>query len=188
MRLRRGVPEDLAFILPLEAKYRELGFLGGDPPEVHQRRISDPDAQYWIVESDDRPAGYVILRGLALPSGSIELKRIAIAEPERGLGRRVLAAIFQEAFDKLGAHRLWLDVFDRNTARAASLPVGRICRGRRAARVRQVRRPVPFLDPDVDARIGVPGEALIALDRGLHAIRPYAQAVFVRIRCCSLCC
>jgi RimJ/RimL family protein N-acetyltransferase len=114
LKLRRGVPEDLAFILPLEAKYRELSFLGGDPPEVHRQRFSDPDCRYWIAELGGRPAGYVIMRGLASPNRNIELKRIAIADPERGLGRRVLAAIFEEVFDKLGAHRLWLDVFPHN--------------------------------------------------------------------------
>jgi RimJ/RimL family protein N-acetyltransferase len=95
-------------------KYRELGFVGGDEAAVHQQRISDPDCLYWLVESAGQPAGYVILRGLASPNRCVELKRIAIADPERGLGRLVLRAVLEEVFGSLAAHRIWLDVFDHN--------------------------------------------------------------------------
>jgi RimJ/RimL family protein N-acetyltransferase len=114
MKLRRAVPEDLPYILRLEKHYNELGFIGADSLETHQRRFADPDCLYWVVESNGQPAGYAVLRGLASPNRSVELKRIAIAEPGQGLGRRVLAAIIAEAFENLSAHRLWLDVFDHN--------------------------------------------------------------------------
>jgi RimJ/RimL family protein N-acetyltransferase len=114
MKLRRAVPEDLPYILRVEKQYSELGFVGPDDFETHQRRLCDPDCLYWLVESEGRPAGYVILRGLASPNRSIELKRIIIAEPGRGLGKQVMGAILAEVFDTVSAHRLWLDVFEDN--------------------------------------------------------------------------
>jgi len=64
--------------------------------------------------------GYVILRGLSEDSRSIELKRVVVATPGRGVGRRILTEILRIAFRELGAHRLFLDVFEDN-ARARHL-------------------------------------------------------------------
>ena len=115
MTLRRAVVEDLPYIVDLERTFRELGYLGGDEIRVHERRIGDPDCWYCIVETEGRLGGFAILRGLTSQNGSLELKRIAIAEPGRGLGRRVLGALLSKAFDELSAHRLWLDVFTENS-------------------------------------------------------------------------
>jgi len=67
-----------------------------------------------MVEHKGERAGYVILRGLRSANRCLELKRIVIAEPGRGLGRQVLRAIIDKAFGELAAHRLWLDVYDDN--------------------------------------------------------------------------
>ncbi len=114
MNLRRALPQDLPYILQLEQKFRNLGLLGGDEIDTHERQMSDPDCAYWIVETEDGAAGFVILRGLQSKNKCVELKRIAIAEPGRGLGRRVLSEIIKMAFSELDAHRLWLDVFEHN--------------------------------------------------------------------------
>jgi diamine N-acetyltransferase len=114
MLLRRAVPEDLPYIVEVEKKYADLGFISTDDLQVHGRRLTDPNCLYWVVESGNQSAGYVILCGLRLESRSIELKRIVIAEPGRGMGRQVLQAVMSEAFNNLGAHRLWLDTFDDN--------------------------------------------------------------------------
>jgi diamine N-acetyltransferase len=57
---------------------------------------------------------YAIMRGLKEESGSIELKRIVVATPERGLGRRILEELMRKAFEEFKAHRLFLDVFEDN--------------------------------------------------------------------------
>lgn len=82
---------------------------------VHESRLGDGDCMYQIIVQDGAPAGYAILRGLKSENHSIELKRIVVAEPGRGLGRQVLRAILAAAFRDLAAHRLWLDVFADNT-------------------------------------------------------------------------
>src|SRR2546426_5724993 len=92
MKLRRANPADLPFILQLEREFCDLGFLGSDDARTHERQISDPDCHYSIVEENGERAGYVILRGLTSANRCVELKRIAIASPGRGLGRQVLAA------------------------------------------------------------------------------------------------
>jgi RimJ/RimL family protein N-acetyltransferase len=120
MDLRPAIIEDLLFLLELEAKFCSLGFVGGDSADTHQRQMSDPDCRYWIVEQDGKDAGYVILRGVTSPNRNLELKRVVVSDPGKGLGRRVLHAVIQKAFREFAAHRLWLDVFDDN-ARARHL-------------------------------------------------------------------
>jgi RimJ/RimL family protein N-acetyltransferase len=70
---------------------------------------------YLLIETKGAPAGYVILRGIASVNGSVELKRIVIADPGRGVGRQALAAVIDKVFREFRAHRLWLDVFEDNS-------------------------------------------------------------------------
>jgi diamine N-acetyltransferase len=114
MILRPASADDLPYILDLESKNSRLGFVGCDTLAVHQERLSDPDCLCWIAEAEGHPAGYAILRGLLSANRSVELKRLVIADPGRGLGRQVLDALLAEVFHRRGAHRFWLDVFEHN--------------------------------------------------------------------------
>lgn len=113
--MRRATLDDLPYILRVERKFCDLGFVGGDDLATHERQVVDPNWVYWVIEDGGNPAGYAILRGLGSANRSIELKRIAIEEPGQGLGRVVVRAILDKAFSECSAHRVWLDVFDDNT-------------------------------------------------------------------------
>src|ERR1700730_12920063 len=106
MILRPASTEDLPFILGLEQKFREMRLLGGNDLATHQRQLSNPDCSYWMVEAEGGPAGFVILRDIHSKDRNVELQRIAVARPDRGLGREVLHAIMEKAFGEFGAHRL----------------------------------------------------------------------------------
>jgi diamine N-acetyltransferase len=112
MNLRRATSQDLPFILTLEARFHALGFINSDGAEAHQRQMVDPDYRYWIVEERDAAAGYVMLRSVCSPHRNIEIRRAALVEPGKGLGRQVFSAVMTKAFDELSAHRLWMDVYD----------------------------------------------------------------------------
>ena len=115
MTLRPASTEDLRYILNLEQKFREMRLLGGNDLATHQRQLSNPDCLYWIVETEAGPAGFVILRDIHSKDRNVELLRIVVAEPGRGLGREVLNAVMSKAFGEFGAHRLWLDTYSDNT-------------------------------------------------------------------------
>lgn len=114
MKLRAAAAEDLNFIVNLERQFQNLNVVGADDVPTHQARMADPDCRYWIVEERGSPAGHVILCGLKSPHRSVELRRIVIAQPGQGLGRRAMDEILRKVFDELSAHRLWLDVFEHN--------------------------------------------------------------------------
>ena len=126
MKLRKAKAEDLDFILALENRPEFLNLVYRWPRDRHLAGLEDPDLRYLIGEDDAAEAcGFVILRGLTLPERAIELKRVAVSTPGRGQGRDLLRAFIRLAFEELGAHRLWLDVYaDNARARATYRGLG----------------------------------------------------------------
>jgi GNAT superfamily N-acetyltransferase len=110
-------------------------FVGQWSEERHRAALRGGDARYLLSETGNETGrgtleAYVILRGLSEDSGAIELKRIVVAVPERGLGRRILSEVIRMAFEDFHTHRLFLDVYEDN-ARARHLyeSLGFVCEG-----------------------------------------------------------
>ena len=121
MLLRPAVPADIPHIVALERTPGARQFVGQWTEERHRATFAGADARYFVTASGpDELQAYVILRGLSEESGAIELKRIVVANPERGLGRRILAEVIRTAFEEFHTHRLFLDVYEDN-ARARHL-------------------------------------------------------------------
>jgi RimJ/RimL family protein N-acetyltransferase len=121
MLLRLATPSDIPAILALERIPFAREFVGQWSEDRHRATLASGDARYYVSEiGSGEIQAYVILRGISEDSRAIELKRIVVAVPERGLGRRLLQELQRIAFHELGAHRLFLDVFEDN-ARARNL-------------------------------------------------------------------
>ena len=120
MSLRIATPADIPAVIALERGSIARQFVGQWSEDRHRTTLAGPDARYYVSEAPGGIEAYVILRGLREDSRSIELKRIVVRTPERGLGRQILTDLIRIAFRELGAHRLFLDVFDDN-ARARHL-------------------------------------------------------------------
>jgi len=120
MPLRLATVADLPAIMALEGNPIARQFVGQWSEDRHRTTLTGGDARYYVNQNDSEIDGYVILRGLSEDSRSIELKRVVVATPGRGVGRRILTEILRIAFRELGAHRLFLDVFEDN-ARARHL-------------------------------------------------------------------
>lgn len=115
--LRPARQDDLEFLLAAEAAARDAGFVSSNSREEHLAAMASPDAAYFVI--GDRQ-GYAIFLGLRSPHHALELKRVVITEPGKGLGRRVFAELLRYAFEQRQAHRLYFDAFDDN-ARALHL-------------------------------------------------------------------
>jgi diamine N-acetyltransferase len=121
MQLVAAGPGHVPSIMEIEAQPDCRPFVGRWPAALPCDALANPDCRYLLIDDGQAQAsGFVILRGLAAGTGGIELKRIAVAAPGRGLGRRAMGAVMARVFGEDGAHRLWLDVFDFN-ARARQL-------------------------------------------------------------------
>ena len=121
MSFRLATPADLPAIVALERTPVAREFVGQWSEERHRATLESGDARYYISETEwGEVEAYAILRGLQETSRAIELKRIVVAVPERGLGRRIIKELLRITFHELGAHRCYLDVFHHN-ARARHL-------------------------------------------------------------------
>ena len=116
IRIRKTREGDIPFVLSQETHSDNAPFVGQWEEQQHRAALQDSDCGHWIVEdrATNRPAGYMILRGLQNPHGSIEFMRIVISEKRKGLGREALRLVKQIAFEQFRAHRFWLDVRDYN--------------------------------------------------------------------------
>lgn len=114
MAIRPATTADIPDIVALERGPIAQQFVGQWSEDRHRATLSGGDARYYVSESSGAIDAYIILRGLSEDSHSIELKRVVVGVPERGLGRRILTEIIRIAFQELGAHRLFLDVFEDN--------------------------------------------------------------------------
>lgn len=119
--LHPAMETDLAALMALERGEDARKYVGQWSAERHRATMTGGDARYLAVDAAEGGlAAYAILRGLAETSRAVELKRLVVARPGRGLGRRILRELMRMAFEELGAHRFFLDVYDDN-ARARHL-------------------------------------------------------------------
>ena len=105
--------QDLPFILEAERENSE--FVGQWTIEQHGKALNDEDILHLLIkETDGINIGYIIIKGLTNQNDSIELMRIVITEKNKGYGKIVLSLLKKWCFEIKHAHRLWLDVREKN--------------------------------------------------------------------------
>jgi diamine N-acetyltransferase len=115
MLLRPAVAEDVPQIAAMERRVGVRDFVGQWSEQRHLQTLSSGDARYFVSEAaPGELQAYAILRGIGEASRSIELKRVVVAAPGRGLGRRILMELMRMAFEDFHAHRMFLDVYEDN--------------------------------------------------------------------------
>jgi RimJ/RimL family protein N-acetyltransferase len=103
-------------IAALERNPAFRNFIGQWSEERHLATLTNPDARYYVLDSTESSIqAFALLRGLQEVSRSIELKRIVVATPGQGLGRRIVRELMRVVFEDLLAHRFYLDVYEDNT-------------------------------------------------------------------------
>jgi diamine N-acetyltransferase len=146
MLLRPATINDIPQIAALERNPAFSNFVGQWPEERHLATLTNPDARYFVVDS---PSGsiesFALLRGLREASRSIEFKRIVVATPGQGLGRRIVSELVRIVFQDLGAHRFYLDVYEDN------------------ARARHIYESLGFVYEGIMREAGERGEQFISL-------------------------
>lgn len=116
IRLRRAIEDDLDFVLAAEHGPENSPFVTQWTREQHASTLGSADVCLFLIEteSDQSSVGYVIMAGLTDPNQNVELRRIVVTEKGKGYGQETLGLIKRLAFIERGAHRLWLDVKERN--------------------------------------------------------------------------
>jgi RimJ/RimL family protein N-acetyltransferase len=121
VRLRPTRPDDLDFVTRLERDPENRDFIGQWTDAEHLDAIAARGGrEHWIIERDGAPAGYLIVFDGSGEGTGLYVKRLLVAEKEKGTGKAALAAFLDDAFARPGVEFVWLQVFDRN-ARAQAV-------------------------------------------------------------------
>lgn len=114
--LRYTEINDLEFVLNAEREEENAQYVGQWSKEQHINSLSNKDILHIIIEEakSNNPVGYLILAGKENISNNIEFRRIVICEKDKGYGKETLRLVKELSFEKLNAHRLWLDVRLKN--------------------------------------------------------------------------
>lgn len=113
--LRRTSIADLDFVLALEHHPDQASFIGQWTRDEHVATLERADREHLIIEADGVPLGYLIGYDVRAAGYGLYIKRIAIAEKSRGIGRAALRAYFEHVRRRYGAEDVWLAVRDHNT-------------------------------------------------------------------------
>ncbi len=114
LKLRPTSENDLNFVVRIEREASNAGVVTAQNAEEHKKYLTDEDFRHLIIEAEEKAVGYLILAGLQDKNENIEFRRIVVSEKGKGYGRKALRLTKKMAFGELNAHRLWLDVVDRN--------------------------------------------------------------------------
>jgi diamine N-acetyltransferase len=102
---------DLDFVLALEHHPDQASFIGQWTRDEHVAALDRADREHLIIEAAaDAPLGYLIGYDVRAAGYGIYIKRIAIAEKSRGIGRAALHAYLEHVERRCGAEAVWLAV------------------------------------------------------------------------------
>jgi diamine N-acetyltransferase len=127
IRLRRTTSADLDFVLALEHHPDQKPFIGQWTREQHLETMARADREHWIIErvEDETPQGYLIAYDARDAGYGAYIKRIAITEKSKGIGRDALREFLAHAFRDQGAALVSLAVRHHNArAQRAYAAVG----------------------------------------------------------------
>jgi RimJ/RimL family protein N-acetyltransferase len=125
VHLARATDADIEFILRLERLPGYQDLVGQWDEVRHHEAMTDGRHAYFIGRDHGEPVGFVIVRDWASPDQVTLVKRIAVAHPGQGHGRKVLRAVVDAGVTETEADRVWLGVFVENLrARSAYRAVG----------------------------------------------------------------
>lgn len=113
IRLEPLAPADLPEVMRIERTPGYEGFVGAWTLEEHSAELASPDARYFGVREGAGLAGFIILQQVREPE--IRLRRIAVAEVNRGLGTQMLRAVTDWVFETTPAAAMTLGVALANT-------------------------------------------------------------------------
>jgi ribosomal protein S18 acetylase RimI-like enzyme len=115
VHLKRTAAEDLDFILTLEHRPDNRDFIGQWTRDEHVASMARADREHWTMVGDaGAPLGYLIAYDNRAEGFGIYIKRIAVADRSRGVGRAALGWFLDHVWCDTDAALVTLAVRDHN--------------------------------------------------------------------------
>lgn len=112
--------DDIGTIMEMERQPGYEKLVGRWDAEQHRAAMANPDYRYFIGLDGGRRVGFVLVKGWDSADHNTLLKRVAVTEPGKGYGSRMVAAAVATIYMETAAHRISIGCFPDNTrARAA---------------------------------------------------------------------
>jgi len=108
MDLADLTPADIPEVMSIERLPGYDAVVGRFDAEEHAAQFASPDARYFGLRDGSRLLGFVIMQEIREPT--VLLRRIAVGEPERGIGTRLVRGVMDWTFETTHAQALKLDV------------------------------------------------------------------------------
>jgi RimJ/RimL family protein N-acetyltransferase len=108
MDLSPLTPADIPEVMRIERLPGYDAVVGRFTVEEHAEQFASPDACYFGLRDGERLAGFVIMQEIRQPT--VVLRRIAVGQPERGVGTRLVRGVMDWTFQSTSAQALKLDV------------------------------------------------------------------------------
>ena len=116
VRLRPTRPDDLDFVTRLERHPGNRDFIGQWTDGEHLMAIAaEAGREHWVIEADVMRAGYLIAFDCREHGTGFYVKRLLVADKERGIGSEALRQFDERVLALPGVSCVWLIVGDRNT-------------------------------------------------------------------------
>ena len=115
VRLRPSGPADLAYVTTLERDPENRRIIGQWTDEEHLAAMRG-EAGRWhsIIERDGERAGYLIAYDCRAAGAGVHIKRVLVADKERGTGKAAVGLFLEETFARLAPGFVWLNVYNHN--------------------------------------------------------------------------
>jgi diamine N-acetyltransferase len=114
IELSLATEADIAFVMAAERQDGFEALVGRWERERHLEALKSDSYRYFIGRIAGAPIGFVIVRDWASPERVTHIKRIAVTDPGKGIGRALLASVIDRIFADTEAFRVSLGVFTEN--------------------------------------------------------------------------
>lgn len=104
--------DDIPFVLELHALDHVSDFLESPSEELIRRALERESLAQILVESSGQPMGLIVLE--YYEDWLVEFRRLAVAQPKRGIGRAAMRWVLDHTFKERRANRVNLEVASRN--------------------------------------------------------------------------
>lgn len=109
--LRPSTHRDLGFVTALERHPDNRDFIGQWSDWEHVGAMEGRHGrEHWIIERGGMPAGYLIAYDCRANDAGIYVKRVLVADKEKGTGSAALARFMADAFARPRVSCVWLVV------------------------------------------------------------------------------
>jgi RimJ/RimL family protein N-acetyltransferase len=125
MEVRRATELDLPFIMATERLDGYDKLVGRWEEARHHEAFQDGSHAYFVGYEDGEPMGFILVRFWDAPERNSLVRRVAVADPGKGIGRALLTAVLARLFAETNAYRVQIGLFPENLrARRAYEAVG----------------------------------------------------------------